>query len=222
MRGGLRAAVCAIGPGIVGTGTSFGHGGLAAADAANAAAALGGRPVLAPRVSLADARERQLSRTTPVRCCASASGTSRLLGPRAWSRQTFQWKRSMSPAGRRRASGCRCRTWVAAPRRIRGSSPRRSRPGGWRVGSPRVELDLKRRQRPPKADAFSFARRGSACSGSATAQLAISTAPSCACAAMCRAPRSRPERRRRPGRRRSGGGGLPARRVARRRPPCTR
>jgi hypothetical protein len=55
---GFEAAVCAIGPGIVGTGTSFGHGGLAAADAANAAAALGGRPVLAPRVSLADARER--------------------------------------------------------------------------------------------------------------------------------------------------------------------
>src|SRR5262249_49747366 len=36
-------AVCAIGPGIVGTGTSFGHGGLAVAEAANAAAALGGR-----------------------------------------------------------------------------------------------------------------------------------------------------------------------------------
>ena len=36
-------AVCAIGPGIVGTGSRFGHGGLAAAEAANAAAALGGR-----------------------------------------------------------------------------------------------------------------------------------------------------------------------------------
>ena len=55
---GFEATVCAIGPGIVGTGTSLGHGGLAAADAANAAAALGGRPVIAPRVSLADARER--------------------------------------------------------------------------------------------------------------------------------------------------------------------
>jgi hypothetical protein len=51
-------AVCAIGPGIAGTGTRFGHGGLAAADAANAALALGGRPVLAARVSGADERER--------------------------------------------------------------------------------------------------------------------------------------------------------------------
>jgi hypothetical protein len=51
-------AVCAIGPGIVGTGTRFGHGGLAAAEAANAALALGGRPVVAARVSGADRRER--------------------------------------------------------------------------------------------------------------------------------------------------------------------
>jgi hypothetical protein len=51
-------AVCAIGPGIVGTGTRFGHGGLAAAEAANAALALGGRPVVAARVSGADSRER--------------------------------------------------------------------------------------------------------------------------------------------------------------------
>jgi hypothetical protein len=52
------AAVCAIGPGIVGTGTLLGHGGLAAADAANAASALGGRPVVAVRASEADERER--------------------------------------------------------------------------------------------------------------------------------------------------------------------
>jgi hypothetical protein len=52
------AAVCSIGPGIVGTGTRLGHGGTAAAAAANAALALGGRPVLAARVSEADARER--------------------------------------------------------------------------------------------------------------------------------------------------------------------
>ncbi len=51
-------AVCAIGPGIVGTGTAFGHGGLAVADAANAATALGGRPVVAVRVSNREERER--------------------------------------------------------------------------------------------------------------------------------------------------------------------
>lgn len=55
---GARAVVCAIGPGIVGTGSAFGHGGLAVAEAANAASALGGRTVIAPRLSGADARAR--------------------------------------------------------------------------------------------------------------------------------------------------------------------
>jgi uncharacterized protein DUF3866 len=54
----VDAVVCSIGPGIVGTATALGHGGVAAAIAVNAAAALGGRPVLAPRVSEADLRER--------------------------------------------------------------------------------------------------------------------------------------------------------------------
>ena len=56
--GGFDAVVCAIGPGIVGTGSRLGHGGLAAAEAANAASALGGAPVLAARVSAADERDR--------------------------------------------------------------------------------------------------------------------------------------------------------------------
>ncbi len=51
-------AVCSIGPGIVGTGTRLGHGGLAAAEAANAALALGGVPVIAVRASTADERPR--------------------------------------------------------------------------------------------------------------------------------------------------------------------
>src|SRR5436190_1343112 len=55
---GFDSAVCGIGPGIVGTGSSFGHGGVSAAAAANAAFALGGDPVLAVRASQADARER--------------------------------------------------------------------------------------------------------------------------------------------------------------------
>lgn len=55
---GYDAAVCAIGPGIVGTATALGHGGVAAAEGGNAAAALGGRVVVAARVSRADARER--------------------------------------------------------------------------------------------------------------------------------------------------------------------
>ena len=55
---GFDVVVCAIGPGIVGTGSRFGHGGVAAAEAANAAASLGGVPVLAVRASERDARER--------------------------------------------------------------------------------------------------------------------------------------------------------------------
>jgi uncharacterized protein DUF3866 len=55
---GYDVAVSAIGPGIVGTATALGHGGLAAAEAANAATALGGRPVVAARRSEADERER--------------------------------------------------------------------------------------------------------------------------------------------------------------------
>jgi hypothetical protein len=55
---GYDAAVCSIGPGVVGTGSHLGHGGLAVAEAANAASALGGVPVVAVRISDADARER--------------------------------------------------------------------------------------------------------------------------------------------------------------------
>jgi hypothetical protein len=62
-RDGHDVAVCAVGPGIVGTATRFGHGGLVAAEAANAALSLGGLPVVAERVSRADARERHRGRS---------------------------------------------------------------------------------------------------------------------------------------------------------------
>lgn len=50
--------ICSVGPGIVGTGTRFGHGAVALAESANVALALGGAPILAARVSDADARDR--------------------------------------------------------------------------------------------------------------------------------------------------------------------
>jgi hypothetical protein len=53
-----EVVVCGIGPGIVGTGSRWGHGGLAAADAANTASALGARPIVVPRVSFGDQRPR--------------------------------------------------------------------------------------------------------------------------------------------------------------------
>lgn len=55
---GFDVVVCGIGPGIVGSGSSLGHGGVAVAEAANAAAALGGRPIVAVRYSDGDPRER--------------------------------------------------------------------------------------------------------------------------------------------------------------------
>jgi uncharacterized protein DUF3866 len=55
---GFDVVVCGIGPGVVGTGSEFGHGGLALADAANAAIALGGRAIVTIRYSAADLRER--------------------------------------------------------------------------------------------------------------------------------------------------------------------
>ncbi len=51
-------AVCAVGPGIAGTGSTLGHGAVATAEAANAASALGGRPVVAVRYSEVDVRVR--------------------------------------------------------------------------------------------------------------------------------------------------------------------
>lgn len=51
-------AIVAIGPGVVGTATAFGHGGIAQAEAVNAAAVVGGTPVACLRVSFADARVR--------------------------------------------------------------------------------------------------------------------------------------------------------------------
>jgi len=65
---GADVVICTIGPGIVGTGTRLGHGGTAAAAAANAALALGGRAIVAARVSGTDPRDRHrgLSHHTQV------------------------------------------------------------------------------------------------------------------------------------------------------------
>jgi Protein of unknown function (DUF3866) len=51
-------AIVTQGPGNLGTGTKWGYSGIAAGEAVNAAAVLGGRPVASLRVSFADQRER--------------------------------------------------------------------------------------------------------------------------------------------------------------------
>lgn len=51
-------AVVAMGPGIVGTGTTWGHTGVEQGEWVNAASVLGGRPIAIPRLSFADPRPR--------------------------------------------------------------------------------------------------------------------------------------------------------------------
>jgi hypothetical protein len=55
---GAELAVASQGPGNLGTGTRWGFSGVAAGEAVNAAAVLGGRPVACLRISEADPRER--------------------------------------------------------------------------------------------------------------------------------------------------------------------
>lgn len=55
---GWDAAITGPGPGILGSATALGHGGLVALDSAHAALALGARTVIVPRMSSGDPRER--------------------------------------------------------------------------------------------------------------------------------------------------------------------
>jgi hypothetical protein len=55
---GWDAAVCGPGPGIVGSGSALGHGGMAALDSTHAALALGCKTVLVARMSQSDPRPR--------------------------------------------------------------------------------------------------------------------------------------------------------------------
>lgn len=55
---GWDLALCGPGPGILGSGSRLGHGGMSALDSAHVALALGHRTVVVPRMSSADRRER--------------------------------------------------------------------------------------------------------------------------------------------------------------------
>lgn len=56
--GGCDVLIVAIGPGVVGSATPFGHGGVAQGEAINAVGVLGGLPIACLRMSFADERER--------------------------------------------------------------------------------------------------------------------------------------------------------------------
>lgn len=55
---GADAIIVAMGPGIVGTGTKYGHTGIEVGQAVNAVHTLGGDGIVVPRLSFADRRER--------------------------------------------------------------------------------------------------------------------------------------------------------------------
>jgi hypothetical protein len=55
---GWDAVIAGPGPGIIGSGSALGHGGMAALDSAHAGLALGLETLIAPRMSSADPRER--------------------------------------------------------------------------------------------------------------------------------------------------------------------
>jgi Protein of unknown function (DUF3866) len=82
---GVDAVVCAIGPGIIGTGSFFGHGGVAAAEAANVTQALQGSAVLAVRASEADERERHRGASHHTRAALQLClGEVTLAWPAGW------------------------------------------------------------------------------------------------------------------------------------------
>lgn len=55
---GWDAIVCGPGPGIIGSGSTLGHGGMQALESAHTAMALGARTLIVARISCADGRER--------------------------------------------------------------------------------------------------------------------------------------------------------------------
>lgn len=55
---GAEVVIAAMGPGIVGTSSQFGHTGIEQGEIINAVKVLGGRAIAIPRISFADSRER--------------------------------------------------------------------------------------------------------------------------------------------------------------------
>jgi hypothetical protein len=94
-------AVVGIGPGVVGTGTALGHGGIAQGEALNAAAVVGGRGVAALRVSFADARERHrgVSHHTLVALSRIALAPSTVAVPRLPAGELAQVEADLAGAG---------------------------------------------------------------------------------------------------------------------------
>jgi hypothetical protein len=98
---GADIAIVANGPGVAGTDTPFGHGGVAQAQAIDAAAALGGRPVAVLRVSFADERPRHrgVSHHTLGVLGRLAFGRALVAVPSLPSEQAAEVERGLAEAG---------------------------------------------------------------------------------------------------------------------------
>ncbi|MBA2693474.1 MAG: DUF3866 family protein [Rubrobacter sp.] len=70
---GVDLILAGIGPGVAGTGVRYAHGGMSAASSLNAAASLGAEPILAPRISFADGRERHFGLSHHTRSVLEAA-----------------------------------------------------------------------------------------------------------------------------------------------------
>lgn len=99
--GAADVAIVSIGPGVVGTGTVLGHGGVAQGEALNAAAAVGGRGVAALRVSFADDRERHrgVSHHTLAALSRIALARSIVAVPRLPEAESAQVESDLASAG---------------------------------------------------------------------------------------------------------------------------
>jgi Protein of unknown function (DUF3866) len=78
---GFDAVLCSVGPGIVGTASRWGHGGLAVAEAVLTTRALGGRPVLAVRYSEGDSRERHRGLSHHTQAVLTVAGETEIGWP---------------------------------------------------------------------------------------------------------------------------------------------
>jgi hypothetical protein len=99
------AAVCSVGPGVVGTATALGHGGMAAGVALAAAAGLAGRPVLALRVSHGDPRERHRG---------VSHHTLDVLGLTGAARPRFAWPEGLDPRDEAEEALAESAEWIDA------------------------------------------------------------------------------------------------------------
>lgn len=108
-----HAAVCGPGPGILGSGTALGHGGVVALETAHTAAAIGCQVVVAPRRSSGDPRPRHQGLSHHARTMlelALVPFTVATHGPVESALRRHDWRRGAADLDGYAASGLPTRT----------------------------------------------------------------------------------------------------------------